>query len=68
MSARIETITWHTPQDEMPDAHETVLCRWQDAAYDVWFGYTDGDAWFAENGRQMPKPIEWAHSPEGSGR
>lgn len=46
MSRKTETIAWHVPADEMPDADTTVLLHVPESEDDpVWPGFWDGEQW-----------------------
>jgi hypothetical protein len=62
----IETLTWYTPAERMPDSESTVLMRMPEGYSEpVWIGFTDGEVWFDENCMTVDRPVMWAELPEG---
>lgn len=69
MTALSEIIEWRRPEDELPDADETVLlCMPEADGQPVWPGYFDyyGDlCWMLADGTPAGNVTHWACFPEG---
>lgn len=67
MSLR-EEIRWIAVTDEFPEIAKTVLLSLSGNidSRSVWFGFTNGKEWFADNGRVIGGRVtHWAELPLG---
>ena len=65
-------IDWIYVEDGMPDSETTVLVFAPGADNPVWFGYHDGESWYAVDGMEygndeeiVAEVVAWAEMPEG---
>lgn len=66
-AACVETITWRTPAEQMPDSDTTVLIAIEEPRGDpVWSGYWDGNCWRTVDGWPLDGVVKgWADMPAG---
>lgn len=59
-----ETITWHRPDEQLPDDGTTVLLDYEDG--EPWPGWHEDGKWFEAGGAEVTGVIAWAEMPGGA--